>query len=68
MKTIPALKQKAYYEITGLPSAPQIFPFVFDVTHEFIYNSDYFKLSSFGGKAVIINQKRASANTLVGIG
>lgn len=55
VKTILSLKQKAYYEISDLPFAPQMFPFVFDITHEFIYNSGCFGLSNFGGKAVIIS-------------
>lgn len=54
--TILSLKQKAYYEITDLPLAPQMFPFVFDVTHEFIYNTGCFELSNFGGKAVLTPQ------------
>ena len=54
VSTILSMKQKAYYEIVDLPQAPQMFPFVFDVTHELIYHSGDFQLSSFGGKAVLL--------------
>ena len=53
VKTVLALKQKAYYELTDFATCPQMFPFVFDVTHEFIYNAGCFELSTFGGKTVI---------------
>jgi hypothetical protein len=56
VKTVLALKQKAYYELTDLSASPQMFPFVYDVTHEFIYNSGCFELSNFGGKAVLTSQ------------
>lgn len=55
IKTVLALKQKAYYELSELSSSPQMFPFVFDVSHEFIYNAGCFSLSNFGGKAVIMS-------------
>lgn len=54
VKTILALKQKAYYEITELSAVSQMFPFVFDVTHEWIYNSGCFRLTNFCGRAVIM--------------
>jgi hypothetical protein len=56
VKTVLALKQKVYYELTDLSASPQMFPFVYDVTHEFIYNSGCFELSNFGGKAVLTSQ------------
>lgn len=54
IKTVLALKQKAYYELSELSSSPQMFPFVFDLSHEFIYNSGCFELGSFGGKVVLM--------------
>lgn len=48
-------KQKAYYEITEISSVSQMFPFVFDVTHEWIYNAGCFTLTNFGGKAVLMS-------------
>jgi len=55
VKTTLALKQKAYYEITEISSVSQMFPFVFDVTHEWIYNAGCFTLTNFGGKAVLMS-------------
>lgn len=55
VKTALALKQKAYYEIAELSSVPQMFPFVYDVTHEWIYNAGHFTLTNFGGKAVLMS-------------
>lgn len=54
--TILALKRKAYYELSELSTVPQFYPFVFDVTHEWIYNTGYFKLTNFGGKAVLMEE------------
>ena len=53
IKTILALKQRAYYEITDLSYAPQLFPFVFDVSHEWLHNMGCFSLGYFGGKTVL---------------
>lgn len=55
VKTILHLKLKAYYEVSELSSVHQMFPFVFDVTHEWIYNSNSFELTNFGGKAVLMD-------------
>ena len=54
--TAMKLKLKAYYELSELSIIPQFFPFVFDVTHEWIYSTGYFKLSNFGGKAVLMEE------------
>ena len=55
VKTILSMKQKAYYEVADLSSVPQLFPFSFDITHEFIYNAGCFELGNFGGKTVIVS-------------
>lgn len=55
VKTVLAIKQKPYYELTDLSSSHQMFPFSYDVTHEFIYQSNCFELSNFGGKVVIMS-------------
>lgn len=47
------LKEKAYYEIPELSCAPKLFPFVFDVSYEWLHNSDVFTLNNFGGKVVL---------------
>lgn len=47
------LKEKAYYEISELAFMPKLFPFVFDVTHEWLHDSEAFKLNNFGGKVVL---------------
>lgn len=53
--TILTQKQKAYYEISEIASTPQMFPFIFDVTYEWIYNAGCFTLTNFGGKAVLMS-------------
>lgn len=47
------LKEKAYYEISELSYVPKLFPFVFDVSYEWLHNSAVFKLNNFGGKVVL---------------
>lgn len=49
-------KRKAYYELPELSTIPQFYPFVFDVTHEWIYRTGYFRLSNFGGRAVLMDE------------
>lgn len=47
------LKEKAYYEISELSHLPKLFPFAFDVSYEWLHNSEAFKLNNFGGKVVL---------------
>lgn len=47
------LREKAYYEISELSSVPKLFPFDFDVSYEWLHNSEVFKLDNFGGKVVL---------------
>jgi hypothetical protein len=47
------LKEKAYYEIAELSFVSKLFPFVFDVSYEWLHNSEVFKLNNFGGKVVL---------------
>jgi hypothetical protein len=47
------LREKAYYEISELSCVPQLFPFIFDVSYEWLHNSEVFKLNNFGGKVVL---------------
>lgn len=47
------LKEKAYYEVSELSCVPKLFPFVFDVSYEWLHNSEMFKLNNFGGKLVL---------------
>ncbi len=54
LRTILALKQRAYYGLADLSSSPLMYPFHYEVTHEFIYNSTCFDLGNFGGQTVII--------------
>lgn len=53
VKTILALKNKAYYEVSELNHVPQMFPFEFNVNNEFIHKAANLHLTSFGGRAVI---------------
>ena len=50
------LKEKAYYEISELSCLPKLFPFVFDVSYEWLHNSEVFKLGNFGGKVVLTTE------------
>ena len=43
-------------ELSELSTIPQFFPFVFDVTHEWIYRTGFFELSNIGGKAVLMDE------------
>ena len=47
------LKEKAYYEIPELSCVPKLFPFVFDVSHEWLHSVNAFNLNNFGGKLVL---------------
>ncbi|HHW00108.1 MAG TPA: hypothetical protein GXX36_11185 [Clostridiaceae bacterium] len=47
------LKEKAYYEIAELSSIPQVFPFEYNVSYEWLHDSELFTLSNFGGKIVL---------------
>lgn len=47
------LKAKAYYEIVELSSVPQLFPFAYNVSLQWLHDSDLFTLSNFGGKVVL---------------
>jgi hypothetical protein len=47
------LHEKAYYEISELSSVPQVFPFEYNVSYEWLYDSDLFVLSNFDGKIVL---------------
>ncbi len=47
------LREKAYYEIHVLASIPHTFPFEYNVSYEWLHDSDLFALSNFGGKIVL---------------
>lgn len=49
------LDEKGYYEIPELSCMPKLFPFIFDVSYEWLHNSEKFSLSNFGGKIVLSN-------------
>jgi len=42
------------YEISVLASIPQVFPFEFQVSYKWLYDSGLFSLYSFGGKIVLM--------------
>lgn len=48
-----SLREKAYYEISELSCVTQFFPFIFDVSYEWLHHSEVFKLNNFGGKIVL---------------
>ena len=54
--TILSINEKAYYEIADISSAPQMFPFKFEVSHEWLHNSNDFSLNNFGGKVVLVKE------------
>lgn len=47
------LRERAYYEIAVLSSVPQAFSFEYNVSYEWLHDSDLFTLSNFGGKIVL---------------
>ena len=54
IKTILALKMKAYYEPSELANAPQMFPFCFTVDSELIFGNQEFEIGNFGGSPVVV--------------
>ena len=56
LTAILLLKEKAYYEIPELSCVPKLFPFVFDVSCEWLHNLEVFKLNNFGGKLVLTTE------------
>lgn len=53
LKAILHLRERAYYEIAELSSVPQAFPFEYNISYEWLYDSDLFNFSNFGGKIVL---------------
>lgn len=50
---ILGLKEKGYYDVSELHNIPQMFPFEFFVSHEWLHNSKLFSLNNFGGRIVL---------------
>jgi len=48
------LNKKAYYEISELSNSPLFFPFNYDVSLEWLYNTKDINIGNFGGKKVIM--------------
>lgn len=47
------LRERAYYEIAELSSVSQAFPFEYNVSYEWLHDSNLFTFSNFGGKIVL---------------
>ncbi len=56
VKTILALKEKAYYEPAEIMSASAFFPFQFEVDHQWIHEMGCFKLGNFCGNIVLVTE------------
>lgn len=54
--TILLTNEKAYFEVAELANTPQMFPFEFVVSHEWLHNSNCFSLNNFGGKVVLVKE------------
>ena len=54
--TILLTNEKAYFEVAEIPNTPQMFPFEFVVSHEWLHNSNCFSLNNFGGKVVLVKE------------
>ena len=54
--TILLTNEKAYFEVSEIPNTPQMFPFEFVVSHEWLHNSNCFSLNNFGGKVVLVKE------------
>lgn len=55
VETSKALSAQAYYELSELTNVPQMFPFDYTVTHEWIYNTGYFEMTGVAGRPVMVN-------------
>jgi len=53
LKTILRMKDKSYYEVSELSNVPQMFPFNFSVSLEWLHNSSEFHLNNYGGKMAV---------------
>jgi len=47
------LKERAYYEVSELPSISQMFPFDYAVSLEWLHNSPKYMLNNYGGKMTV---------------
>ena len=56
IKTILALKIKAYYEPSELANIPQMFPFEYSIDSELIFGSQEFRLGNFGNSPVVVGE------------
>lgn len=54
--TILRTNEKAYFEVAEIANTPQMFPFEFSVSHEWIHNTNQFTLNNFGGKVVLLKE------------
>ncbi|MDR1688038.1 MAG: hypothetical protein LBS21_05440 [Clostridiales bacterium] len=48
-----ALNKKAYYEVPELSALPLYFPFEYNITLEWLHNTQELRLGNFGGKIVV---------------
>lgn len=56
--TVLMLKNESYFEVNELSQVPQMFPFKYRVTKEFLHQSDIFTLSTFGGKVMVTGAEK----------
>jgi len=54
--TIIAMNSKAYYGLSELSQAPQMFPLNYSISHELLHRSDLFALNNFGGKVAVTGE------------
>lgn len=54
IKTVLALKLKAYYEPSELTGVAQMFPFEYGIDSELIFGAGEFELGNFGGSPVVV--------------
>ena len=54
IKTILALKMRAYYEPSELSKVAQMFPFEYTVDSELIFGNQNFEIGNFGGSPVVV--------------
>jgi hypothetical protein len=54
--TVLSLNRKSYYEVSELSHIPQMFPFIYGISHEMLHSSNLFVLNNFGGRVVVTTE------------
>ena len=58
--TILHMREQSNYEISELTRKPQMFPFRYAVSLEWLHNSSYYSLNHYGGKMTVAKADRTA--------